>query len=230
LTSFFAWDAYRLADACIANTAWEKELMTSMFDAPLERTHVVPNGVEDVFLQSRPVGRGPWLVCAATITQRKRILELAQAAVQAQTPLWIIGKAYSDADDYARRFFQLARDHPKIIRYEGAIDDRDQLAGVYRAARGFVLLSTMETRSLSAEEAAACQCPLLLSDLPWAHSVFGDQAAYCPVTNTVATLAAALRTFYDQAPTLKPPAKPLAWAEVARQFVAVYEGVLKTSR
>ncbi len=60
----------------------------------------------------------------------------------------------------------------KSLRYEGAIQDRARLARIYREARGFVLLSAMETRSLSAEEAAACECPLLLSDLPWAHSAF----------------------------------------------------------
>ena len=40
----------------------------------------------------------------------------------------------------------------------------------YREARGFVLLSAMESLSLSALEAAACECPLFLSDLPWARS------------------------------------------------------------
>ena len=36
-----------------------------------------------------------------------------------------------------------------------------------------------------------------------------------------------LRKFYDAAPSLKPPPKPASWNEVARQFKAVYEGVLE---
>jgi glycosyltransferase involved in cell wall biosynthesis len=224
-TARMAWDAYRLADACVANTAWEAHLMNYLFGAPGERVHVVPNGVEEVFLESAPAARGPWLVCAATITERKRALELAEAAVAAKTPLWIIGKPYSDSDPYARKFCALAKQQPQMLRYEGAVADRALLARVYREARGFVLLSAMETRSLSAEEAAACECPLLLSDLPWARSTFGENATYCPVASTGRT-AGFLRKFYDAAPSLPPPPKPVSWPEVGRRFKAVYERVL----
>src|SRR5882724_3695031 len=163
-TGIFNWDAYRLADACVALTSWEAYLMADLFGASREKIHVVPNGVEDVFLNGKPGPRGPWLVCTATIAERKRVAELAEAAVLAQTPVWIIGKAYSESDQYAQRFFELARQNPKLVRYEGAIADRAKLAQVYREARGFVLLSTMESLSLSSFEAAACECPLLLSD------------------------------------------------------------------
>ena len=220
-----AWDAYRLADACIANTAWEAHLMHYLFDAPKERIHVVPNGVEEIFLNSVSAARGPWLVCTATITERKRVLELAEAAVRARTPLWIIGKPYADFDAYARKFFALAKQQPQILRYEGAVSDRVQLARIYREARGFVLLSAMETRSLSAEEAAACECPLLLSDLPWARSTFGGHAGYCPVASVERT-AGFLRKFYDATPTLKPPPKPASWLEIARQLKTIYERAL----
>jgi glycosyltransferase involved in cell wall biosynthesis len=220
-----AWDSYRLADACIANTAWEAHLMHYLFGAPKERVHVVPNGVEEVFLNSAPAARGPWLVCTATLTERKRVLELAGAAVRAQTPLWIIGRAYSDSDPYAQKFFALAKQQSQILRYEGAISDRARLARVYREARGFVLLSAMETRSLSAEEAAACECPLLLSDLPWARSTFGGHASYCPVVSPERA-AGFLRKFYEAAPSLEPPPKPASWPEVGRQFKDIYERVL----
>ena len=65
-TTRMAWDAYRLADACIALTPWEAHLMNYLFNAPKERIHVVPNGVEEIFLNSAPATRGPWLVCTAS--------------------------------------------------------------------------------------------------------------------------------------------------------------------
>jgi glycosyltransferase involved in cell wall biosynthesis len=201
--------------------------MTDLFGAVREKIHIVPNGVEEVFLRSQPVQRGEWLVCAATIAKRKRVFELAQAAVKAETPLWVVGKAYSEADEYARRFVAFASQHPKLIRYEGAINDRQKLAEIYRAARGFVLLSTMETRSLSSEEAAACECPLLLSDLPWARDVFQEQAAYCPAGDSPARISPLLRKFYDAAPTRPKPAKPKSWIEVAQLFRSVYEQVVR---
>jgi glycosyltransferase involved in cell wall biosynthesis len=227
-TAAFNWDSYRLADACVALTTWEAHLMHYLFDAPQERVHVVPNGIEDVFFNSPAATRGKWLVCTATITGRKRVLELAEAAVRAQTPVWIIGKAYAETDPYAHQFYALAKQEPQIIRYEGAISDRARLAQIYREARGFVLLSTMESLSLSALEAGACGCPLLLGDLPWARASFSEHATYCPVTSPERT-AGYLKSFYQSAPTLPPPPKPLTWLEVARQLKTIYEGVLKTT-
>ncbi len=56
-------------------------------------------------------------------------------------------------------------------------NNRSQLAEIYRPVRGFVRLSTKESVSLSALEAEACECPLLLSDLPWARTTFYRQPA-----------------------------------------------------
>lgn len=222
LVDRFAWDAFRKADACVANTAWEAHLMSHVFGAPKERVHVVPNGVEDVFRFSTKVERGEWLVCTATITARKRVLELAQAAVQARTPLWVIGKPYSDSDPYAAKFADFVRAHPGALRYQGPVSDRAELAKIYRSARGYVLLSTMETRSLASEEAAACECPLLLSDLPWARSTYGSHACYSPATATPARTAPYLRAFYDRAPQLPPPPRPLSWPDIGRQLAGIY--------
>ncbi len=221
------WDSYRLADACIANTEFEASLMRQMFDAPVERVQVVPNGVEDAFFEAAPVARGPWLVCTATIVERKRILELARAAAAARTPVWVIGIPYAESDAYFREFTELVRQHPEHLRYEGGINDRGKLAAIYREARGFVLLSQRETRSLSSEEAAATGCPLLLSDLPWARSVFGDSASYCAVTPDTAVTAQALAAFYTAAPQRPPPIQPLSWTGVAQRFLAIYERVIQ---
>jgi glycosyltransferase involved in cell wall biosynthesis len=224
-----AWNTYRQADAVIANTSWEARLLREMFDVAPNKAHVIPNGVEEVFLQSPRQDRGPWLVCTATLTERKRVVELAEAAILSQTPVWIIGKPYSADDSYAQRFEALARTNPKWIRYEGPIIDRTDLAAAYRSARGFVLLSAMETLSLSAAEAAACECPLLLSDLPWARAAFGADATYCPIASPAKT-APILRQFYEHAPSLPRPPRPQTWKEVAGQFKTVYDTVLKRSQ
>jgi glycosyltransferase involved in cell wall biosynthesis len=225
LGSRLGWDSYRQADACVALTPWEAQLMRRMFHAPAERVHVVPNGVEEIFFQAPLATRGPWLVCTATITERKRVVELTSAAIAARTPLWIIGKPYAETDPYYRRFLDLVRQAPETIRFDGPISDRAALARIYREARGFVLLSTMESLSLSALEAAACECPLLLSDLPWARTTFADSASYCPATASMGATAGAVRAFHDAAPRLPPPPKPLTWIDVARQLRTIYEAI-----
>lgn len=227
LLAKMGWDAYSKADRIVALTEWEAELMRRVFGALGRRVVVVPNGVAEEFLATgiSPT-RGKYLVCTATITERKRIVEMVVAAVEAQTPLWVIGKPYAETESYAQKFRALAKEHVDLIRYEGALEDRHLLAKAYREARGFVLLSTQESLSLSALEAAACQCPLLLSDLPWARTTFRETARYCPITASIPKTAAALRCFYDAAPGLIAPAKPLSWKEVAEQLKHVYESVL----
>lgn len=229
-TSRMAWGAYESADACIAGTEWEAYLMKRMFNAPSERLFVVSNGVELEFFQSPPQPREDWLVCTATITERKRVLELATAAIQAKVPIWFIGRPYSESDPYFRKFIALAASTPSLIKYEGAVNDRSQLAKIYRRARGFVLLSTMESLSFSSLEAAACGNPLLLSDLPWAHSGFGSHARYCPASASTAETARILRTFYDEAPSISLPPKPSSWKEIAEQLAAIYRGQCKAQR
>jgi len=147
-------------------------------------------------------------------------------AVRAETPIWIIGKPRSERDDYARRFIGYAGHNAKFVRYEGAISDRERLARIYREARGFVLLSQWESLSLSALEAAACGCPLLLNDLPWAHDAFNEKATYCRTRESLAASAARLGRFYEAAPNLEPPPRPLSWLEVGRQIKAVYESII----
>jgi glycosyltransferase involved in cell wall biosynthesis len=225
IRDLFGWDSYRLLDAIIAMTPYEASLLTQIHNAPPSRVHVIPNGVEEVFLNSQPAPRGKWLVCTATIVELKGVLELAQMAVQAQTPLWVIGQPYSETDDYARRFLEYARQNHEMVRYEGAIANRERLARIYREARGFVLLSKRESLSLSALEAAACQCPLLLSDLPWARTAFKDKATYCRPDKSLAASVVLLRRFYEAAPTLEPPPRALSWLEVGGQIKMVYESI-----
>jgi len=219
------WDSYRKADAIIANTGWEAWIMSKLFATPAARIHVIPNGVADVFLTKGAKVPSDHLVCVATITERKRVLELAKAAVTAQTPLKVIGKPYSERDPYFRQFLETATSSQGLVDYLGPIQEPEALAARLHAARGFVLPSTMETQSLAAQEAAAAGLPLLLSDLPWAHYTFGNRATYLPVC-VGSRFAAHLQAFYREAPQLSVPQQPARWRETAQQLVNIYEGVL----
>jgi glycosyltransferase involved in cell wall biosynthesis len=220
------WDSYQKADAIIAITDWEAWIMSELFDAPPQRIRVVPNAVEDVFFRKDSKPCSDHLICVATITERKRILELAQAAVMANTPLRVIGKPYSESDPYFMRFLEAARDSHGVVQYLGPVYEPEHLATRLHAARGFVLPSTMETQSLAALEAAAAELPLLLSDLPWAHVTFANGATYLPLCSG-APFADRLRSFFDRAPHLPAPPKPPTWIEVAEKLISIYGSTLK---
>lgn len=221
------WDSYQKADAIIAITDWEAWIMGELFDAPTRRIRVVPNAVEDVFFRSGPKPSGDHLIIVATITERKRVLELAQAAIVAKTHLKVAGGPYSEADTYFLQFLETVEASQGIVEYLGPIQNPEQLAAHLHAARGFVLPSTMETQSLAALEAAAAGLPLLLSDLPWAHGTFGNKATYLPLCSAT-SFADQLRRFFDLAPNLAAPPKPLAWRDVAVKLISIYDSTLKT--
>jgi glycosyltransferase involved in cell wall biosynthesis len=223
-----SWETYRTADACVVLTSWEAHLVQYLFRAPSEKVYVIPNGVEKIFAPAPKTQRGSWLVSTATVRPIKRPLETAQAALAAQTPYWFIGKPYAESDPYYQQFVALCQAHPQWLRYEGSVEDRAQLAAIYQQARGFVLLSQYESLSISAMEAAACGCPLLLSDLPWARSAFGTAASYCPLADDRTTVRF-LRAFYDQAPTLPTPPRPKNWMEIGRMLKEIYESVGRAS-
>lgn len=221
------WDSYQKADAIIAITDWEAWIMGELFDAPHRRVRVVPNAVQDVFFRGGPKLSGDHLACVATITERKRILELARAAAIAKTPLRVAGKPYSEGDAYFLQFLETVEASQGIVEYVGPIKKPEDLAAFLHKARGFVLPSTMETQSLAALEAAAAGLPLLLSDLPWAHGTFGNKATYLPLCSG-APFADRLRTFFDLAPGLAAPPKPLAWRDVAERLIRIYDSTLNT--
>lgn len=220
------WAVYDAADCCVCLTPWEAALVRTMYGARDARVEVVPNGVEDVFLQRKEeVSRGEHLITTVTITARKRVVELVQAAALAQVKVKIIGKPYQENDLYHRSFLESLAQAQPWVDYVGPIADRAALAAEYRKAKGFVLLSAMESQSLSALEAAACGCPLLLTDLPWARVSFGDRASYCPLSSPGQT-AFFLRRFSQEAASVPAPPEVPSWKQVAQKLVALYRDLL----
>jgi glycosyltransferase involved in cell wall biosynthesis len=220
------WDAHSKADAVIVLTQREAQVAEILFQPPRGKLFVVPNGVDQEFFQPRakPSEVSDELLCVATIRPLKRNVELAKAAVVANVPIRFVGVPYGKADPYYQVFSEIAASHPDLVRYAGPVSHRNELATLYRKARGFVLLSTMESLSLSALEASAAGCPMLLSDLAWARCTFGANATYCPVA-PVDTTARFLRKFYEDSPSLPLPARPLEWHDVATQLTGIYRSL-----
>lgn len=234
------WESYRKADAVLASTTWEAWIMRKLFSFEAAKLHIIPTGVDDCFFRKvQPHADKPesfeekfWaerLVCLATITERKRIIELAEASISAAVPLSFIGSPYSNRDPYFLKFLEVVAQSKGLITHDSDLSAPGKLAPVLQASRGFVLLSTMETQSTAALAAAAAERPLLLSDLPWARATFGDRATY--VQNIAQeALAKSLKTFHKNAPNLPRPESPPTWSEVAKQLIRVYRSLARDSR
>ncbi len=219
------WARFQEADAILALTPYEASLIQNIFHAPAKRIHVLSNGVEDLFLERTALAREDWLLCVASIHPRKRVLELASAAIGARIPLRVCGAIDSKEDPYCKAFLRIVEDSDGLVRWEGNVTDRKTLVALYRRARGFVLPSVCETLSLSALEAAATGCPLLLSKLPWATTTFGDHASYISPKLTGTALGKKLTDFVKD-PRPSGGFRVQSWTEVAQSLKRIYESLL----
>jgi glycosyltransferase involved in cell wall biosynthesis len=213
LLEAYGWRAFHAVDMHFVPSPHDARVVNHMFGVSLDKIQVLQYGVDDAFLNVPRPPRSDYLICTATVTERKRVLEVSQAAIIAKVPLWIVGKTYGSEDSYGEKFTRLIQQSNGIVKHVPHIDNREALANALSRARGFVLLSTMETVSQSALEAAACGCPMLLSDLDWARVAFGKNAFYCDVNSSPARMANSMRNFYEGCPTFHQEFQAGSWFE-----------------
>ncbi len=231
MTEPYGWSGYNMVDMHFVPSPHDASVISHMFDVPAEKLTVLPYGVDDEFLHvTKPSVKKEHLICTATVTERKRVLEVAEAASLARTPLVVVGKAYGESDPYSSRFRNVVAESNGIVEHIPHVDGREKLAEMLAGSRGFVLLSTCETVSQSALEAAACGCPLLLSDQDWARVAFANHAHYCPYNLSMAKMATRLRAFYDACPTLQQTFPAGSWIEKRSILKPVLTRLVENSR
>ena len=215
------WQAFHLCTMNAVSLNSEVEVLREVYRVPADRVAQVPYGLSDIYLQATAGPRqGDFLISTATITERKRSVELAQLARRAEVPILFVGKPYHEDDPYWKEFQGLIDD--RWVRYRPHVGNEAAMVELYRSARGFVLASVTENWCLSAHEAAACGLPCLLRPQNWARERFGSEAHYFP-ENPEGDLEA-LRRFHAAAPTLPAPrVRQWSWWEVGEQMAAVYQ-------
>jgi glycosyltransferase involved in cell wall biosynthesis len=226
-TGRLGWGVYRELDALVYVTELEANVAASLFGAPRQRLHVIPHGLpeEDIASLRQPAPEQDYLVCLATIHPRKNPLLLARAANQARVPVRFVGRPYGEGDAYFREFLEAL--NPAYTRYEGFVT-RDRKHELLRQARGFVLLSEMESGCFAVYEAAAAGLPQLLSNRPWASRVYNNIPGIDFVSlGSVDSVARSLAGFYRAAHRRQDMTFPVAsWLDITRRYAALYQEIL----
>ena len=223
------WASCAAADHIIVGLEAERRVVVENYRVPAAKVSTVPLGLSETFLRTSPATRdGGYLISVGTIAPVKRSLELARLARSVQVPVLFVGKPFEPDNAYWREFSALI--DGQWVRHQPHVASEPELIKLYRAARGFVLMSEYENWSFVAQEAAACGLPLLLMDLPWSRERFAGQASYFPRQWNEAAYAAALKVFSETAATLPAPRlKRPGWREVAQQLKQIYEAQLSTA-
>lgn len=225
--SLFQWYALPNIDALVYVNKFDLEAAVSIYGVPRGKAHIIPHGCDRdtiVQLQLGPKNEQSYLVCVASIVPRKNTVLLAKVARLADIPIVFLGKPFSENDSYYLDFIKLVDD--KRVIYSGYVSEEEKAHWLIEAS-GFVLLSKHESGCIAVYEAAAAGLPLLLSDLPWAHSYGMHSTIQHIALNDVTLIASRLKSFFSASKRLKSPTFPvLTWEEIARQYIDVYQGTL----
>ncbi len=214
------------ADAFIMLNEAERNYVAFMYGWPLDKCHVVPNGVDDIFFDETVVPeKVDGLFYPSYICPRKNQVEIARLAKQLKIKVVFAGRAQGE---YPAYFADFERElDGEYATWLGEVRDRSQMAALYRGARGTFLASKYENQGLILLESLACGKPAMGPDLPALRTFFRDHIAYCsPVGSD--TFASDLQSF-DRfcAEGGRQEMKVMRWHDIARQVHRIYEQVLQ---
>ena len=164
-----------------------------------------------------------YLVSVANISTRKQTLKLARFAKKAHVPIVFLGSSTQN-DPYFKAFEKEVDN--KYVFYPGYVS-KEWRDCIESHASGYVLLSLGESGCIAVYEAAACNMPLLLSNLPWAWGYENPtDISFCDQDNEEEAIKQ-LKEFYDTSGQLThSPFSIHTWGEVAKMYVRQYERIL----
>jgi hypothetical protein len=159
IRSQLKWDCYRRCRINVVGIEAEADVLTRVYGVPREQIRIVPLGLADPFLAAGPGPRNEeHLITTGTITERKRSLELARMAIEAQVPVCFVGKPYDRTEPYWKAFEKLI--DGRYVRHVSHTESVEEMIRLLQTARGFVLSSDYENRASPPTKPppAGCRC------------------------------------------------------------------------
>jgi glycosyltransferase involved in cell wall biosynthesis len=172
--------AARRAAVVLTVSRFSRQEIHDLYEVPLERIRVVPNGVTHQ-RSAHPPPREPLVLYTGSIFNRRRVPDLlaAFARVVRTVPsarLAIVGDnrtwPHEDLTRVAEGFG--LSDRVTFLPYLSG----EPLAELYARASAFVFLSEYEGFGLTPLEALSAGTPIVVLDTPVAREVYGDAAVF----------------------------------------------------
>lgn len=238
------WTDYgMMADTCawarhvVPNSQAEADLVREGLGIPPAKITVVPNGVDERFIQGDPslfterYGVRDFVLNVGHIGHgRKNVLNLIRALAEIDRPAVIIGRII--AGEYGDACVREAKRHPHIMLIDGLPNDSPMLASAYAACDTFVLPSLFETPGIAALEAGLAGAKIVITPHGGTTEYFGDAAVYVDPVSIGSIrdgIRAALATPRGEQLRNRIRARYL-WSHVASLTKSVYERVLAEER
>lgn len=229
----FIADMAQWARAVLPNTRAEADLLQKGLNVPLEKMHIVPNGVDERFalaqadeFRSRYGVENFVLNVGYFGEKRKNTLRLIRALREIERPAVLIGRAEDPA--YYERCRREAASNPRIMLLNEVAGDSEILASAYAACDVFVLPSLYETPGIAALEAGLAGAKIVITKYGGTTEYFGAWADYIEpwsVDSIVKGIRSALQR--QKRPELrKHIMNNFLWEHVAARLSDVYRKIL----
>jgi glycosyltransferase involved in cell wall biosynthesis len=224
-----------LSDIILPNSNLEAILLSNMFRIRREKFHVVPNGVDKIFLKAKPdlfiqkYGLENFILFVGRLEQRKNVLTLIEACKNIGVPLVIIGHHSVQEYEYYKLVKQVADSNPDIYYLGFFPPHSEELLSAYAAAKVFVLPSWFETPGLSALEAGLAGCNVVITNRGSTTEYFKDLVSYIDPSSSKDVRSKILGALE------KPKTQELrelilnnyTWEKVAEETLEAYNSIMK---
>jgi alpha-1,3-rhamnosyl/mannosyltransferase len=240
--------AAQKADHVIAVSHYAIEELVDCFGVDERRISVVPNGVDEEWLEPPAAGevaatldacglRPGYFLFVGTLQPRKNVERLLDAylalpqAVRDERQLVIVGNAGARSEELLRRIAAARQDGAGVIWLNRLTDD-SQLRHVYAGAGVFVFASLYEGFGIPVLEAFASGVPVVTSNSTSLPEVSGGAALEVDPLDAGAIQAAMLALVREPALRARcitagrARAAQLTWNATARQTAAVYRSLI----
>jgi glycosyltransferase involved in cell wall biosynthesis len=140
---------------------------------------------------------------------------LSRQMSQTSVSLVLVG-AFTAAQRVEHR--KIAGKYERDVVHLGTIESRAALHWIYTHALVMIVMSTLESFSLTTIEAGSVGCPLILSDIPVHREVVGSNAVLIPPRNVRRLGEALALDAYEGSPASRPWSWPVTWDEHAQEI------------
>lgn len=160
-------------DALVVVSEVQKQIAISKYNCAPEKIHVIPNMVLDEFWDgSISLKSGDYFLSVGNICHRKNQVKLAQACIQADVKLTIVGEVLDGEVEYGIQLEELVTKSNNLTWIKGLKQASSELIELINNCMCVVLLSDQETQPISLLEAAVLQKPLLISNRKFADQIY----------------------------------------------------------
>jgi glycosyltransferase involved in cell wall biosynthesis len=188
---------------------------------------VIPNGIDErLFTTTVNEQKDPnFILCVARIEGLKNQINLISALNDSKYQLYLIGSAAINQNDYYLRCKKIAA---RNIHFIDQLP-QEELVRYYQKAKVHVLPSWFETCGLSALEAAAMGCNIVITNRGYTSEYYNGHAFYCDPSSPSSILEAIEKASKenDEKVFRKKVLTDYTWRNAALKTFEAYQKILK---